>query len=107
VEQELLSRPETLNLPRILVGFVLLLDHCFLCVVFCKSLFVLFLLAIMMSVLRLTASDYSVGIVNPFLHQYQQNEYTSHLKSLNINKNYDLCLWKKYMRVDQDCVLFL
>jgi len=84
VEQELLIRPENLNSPRVLVGFVLLLDHCFLCVVFCKSLFVLFLLAIMMSVLRLTASDYSFGIVNPFLHQYQQSEPTSHLKSLNI-----------------------
>ena len=37
------------------------------CVVFCRSLFVLFLLAIMFSVLRLTNSDYPFGIFKLFI----------------------------------------
>jgi hypothetical protein len=35
------------------------------CVVFCRSLFVLFLLTIVLSVLRITASDYPFGVFKP------------------------------------------
>ena len=38
------------------------------CVMFCKSLFVLFLLAIPLSVLRVTASDYPFGIFKLLLN---------------------------------------
>jgi hypothetical protein len=55
VEQKLLTLPEHLSSPRFLVGFVLL-DLLFICM-FCRSLF--FLLAIVSSVLKFTASDYS------------------------------------------------
>ena len=37
------------------------------CVVFCRSLFVLFLLTIVLSVLRITASDYPFGVFKPHL----------------------------------------
>ena len=37
------------------------------CVVFCRSLFVLFRLAIVLHVLRFTTSDNPVGIFRPFL----------------------------------------
>ena len=37
-----------------------------LCVMLCRSLFVLFLLAIVLSVLRFTDSDYPFGIFTPF-----------------------------------------
>ena len=40
------------------------------CVVFCRSLFVLFLLLIVFSVLRFTDSDYSFGIFKLFLHLF-------------------------------------
>ena len=40
------------------------------CVVFCRSLFVLFLLAIVLSVLRFTASDCCFGIFKPFMNTH-------------------------------------
>ena len=54
VGQELLTLPEHLSLPSVLVGFV-----------FCRSLFLLFLLAIVLSVLfRFTDSDYPFNLVS-------------------------------------------
>jgi hypothetical protein len=50
---------------RFLVGFVWLIMV--FCVMFCSSLLVLFLLAIALSVLRITASDYPFGIFKLFL----------------------------------------
>ena len=37
------------------------------CAMFYRSLFVILLFAIVLSVLRFTACDYPVGIINPFL----------------------------------------
>jgi len=60
VEQELLTLPEDLSSPSLLSGIYVTLSLDF-CVVFCRSLFVL--LAIVLSVLRFTASGYQfVGI---------------------------------------------
>jgi hypothetical protein len=68
VEQELLTLPGHISSPRfLLMGFVLL-DLLFMCM-FCRSLFVLFRLAIVLSVLlRFTDSDYPFGIFKFFLH---------------------------------------
>ena len=45
---------------------VRIVQSLFLCVVFCRSLFVLFLLAIVLSVLRSAASDFPFGIFKLF-----------------------------------------
>jgi hypothetical protein len=59
-EQELLILPELLSSPQFLVDFIFLDLYSFLCnvlwIIVCP--FVLFLLAIVMSVLRFTASNY-------------------------------------------------
>ena len=69
VEQELLTLPEHLSSPLVLVGFVLLSLQFYvyvLQIVVCP--FVLFLLAIVLSVLlRYTDSDYPFGIFKLFL----------------------------------------
>ena len=62
MERELPTLPEHLSSPsvfsRVRVSRLLVL-----CVLFCRSVFVLFLLSIVLSVLlRLTASDYPFGI---------------------------------------------
>ena len=64
VEQELLTFPEYLRLPPVIVARSLVF-----CVVFCRSLFVLFLLAIVLSVLRFTDFDYPFGIFKLFFHE--------------------------------------
>jgi hypothetical protein len=70
VEQELLTFPEHLSSHPVCMDFVLL-DLSF-CVVFCRSLFVLFLVVIIMSVrLRYTDSDCPFGI-------FKQGNYFSH-----------------------------
>jgi hypothetical protein len=66
VEQDLLTITEHTSSSPILVG------SCF-CVVFCKSLFVLFFffhLVNILSLLRFTASDYPFGIFKPFLWKH-------------------------------------
>jgi hypothetical protein len=70
VEQELLTIPELLNSTRFLVG-VRVLDLMFFGAIFCRSLFVLFfLLVIVLSVLlRFTPSDYPFGIFNLFIQK--------------------------------------
>ena len=72
VEQELPTLPEHLNTPTIFSGFVLLdlqFYMYFLQIVVCP--FVLFLLAIVLSVLlRYTDSDYPFGIFKLFLHSF-------------------------------------
>jgi hypothetical protein len=66
VEQELLTLPEHLSSPPVFVGSCNSIFS-FMCM-FCRSLFVLFLLVIMLSVLlRYTDSDYPFGILKLFL----------------------------------------
>ena len=65
VEQELLTLKKHMSSPLVFVRFMLL--NLVSCVVFCESLFVLFLLVIIWSVFRLTASEYSFGIFKLFL----------------------------------------
>ena len=61
VEQELLTLPEHPSSPPVFSG-VHVTWSLFFFVMFCRSLFVLFLLAIVWSFLRFTASDYPFGI---------------------------------------------
>jgi hypothetical protein len=61
VEQELLTLPEHLNSPPVFSG-VRVTRSLVLYAVFCRLLFVLFLLAIVLSVLPFTDSDYYIGI---------------------------------------------
>ena len=66
VEQELPTLPEHMRSPSVLVGFMFLV----LCVLFCRLLFFplsFFFLAIVLSVLRFTDSDYPFGIFKLFL----------------------------------------
>ena len=66
--QELNTPPAYLSSPPAFSG-VDVARYLVFCVIFCRSLFVLFLLAIVLSVLlRLTASDYTFGICKLFLH---------------------------------------
>ena len=57
----------------------------FFCVMFCISLFVLFLLSIVLSVLRRTASDYPFDIFKLFLHKNPK-----HCFHLNITRTVKL-----------------
>ena len=68
VEQELLTLPEHLSSPLI-VSRVRAVWSLVFCVVFCRSLFVLFLLPMVLSVFHwFTASDYPFGIFKHFWH---------------------------------------
>ena len=58
VEQELLTILKYMSLTTVFTE-VCVAQSLVFCVAFCKSLFVLFLLAILLSVLRYTASDYT------------------------------------------------
>ena len=77
-----LSLPEHLSSPLVLVGFVFPCSLV-LCVMFCRSLFVLLsFLAIMLSVLRrFTASDYPFGIfdlrllITPWYLRFTASDY--------------------------------
>jgi ABC-type Co2+ transport system permease subunit len=55
---------------------------------FCRSLFVLFLLAIVLSVLRFTDSDYPFGIFKLFLVVFQLYHGVSGVCSKMITKEY-------------------
>ena len=63
IEQEHLRSPPVLSGVRVVRYLVF-------CVVFCRSLFVLFRLAIVLSVLWFTYSDYAFGIFKLFLFEY-------------------------------------
>jgi hypothetical protein len=66
-EAELPTLPKHLSSPPVFSGVRFDQSYVF-CVVFCRSLFVLFLLAIVLSVhLRFTDSDYLFDIINFFL----------------------------------------
>ena len=74
VEQEWLNLPEHLTSPPVFSG-VCVPQSLVFCVVFCRSLFVLFLLTIVFSVLRFTDSDYplvSFGhwVVCPLIYRF-------------------------------------
>jgi hypothetical protein len=66
VEQELLTLQEHLSSPPVFCGVHV--TRLVLCEVFCRSLFVLFLLAIVLSGLQFTDSDYPFGILKLFLY---------------------------------------
>ena len=66
VKQQWLTLPEHLSLPPGYSG-VRFARSLIFCVMFCKSLFVLYLLAIVLFVLRFMASDYSFGFFKLFL----------------------------------------
>jgi hypothetical protein len=67
VEQELLTLPEHLSSPPVFHG----IRVSFICM-FCRSLFVFFLLVIVLSVLlRYTDSDYPFGIFKLFLFHFK------------------------------------
>ena len=66
VEQVLLAHPEHLSSPPVFSGIRVAWSFVF-CVMFCRSLFVLFHLVVALSLLWFTASDYSFGIFNLFL----------------------------------------
>ena len=66
VEQELLTLPGHLSSPQIFIG-VRVTRSLVWYVMFCRSLFVLFRLAIVLSVLWFTDSDYPLGIFKLFL----------------------------------------
>jgi hypothetical protein len=87
VEQELPTLPEHLNSPRFTVRFVLL-DVSFY--IFCRSLFVLFLLAIALSVLRFTDSAYPFGIFKLFLETRTKARRTEHFHSF-VKNTQTLC----------------
>jgi hypothetical protein len=65
VKQELLTLPEHMNSPPVFSGVRVARSLVF-CVVFCRSLFVLFLLAIVLSIHRCTNYDYPFGIFKLF-----------------------------------------
>ena len=65
LEQELPTLPENLSSPLI-ISVVRVARLLVFSVVFCRLLFVLFLLTIVLSVLRFTDSDYSFGIFKVF-----------------------------------------
>ena len=67
VEQELLTILQYMSSTTIFTE-VCVVQSLVFCVAFCKSLFVLFLLAILLSVLRYTTSDYTYGIIKIFFH---------------------------------------
>ena len=67
VAQELSTLSEHLSSPPVFIE-VRVTRSLVLCVMLCRSLVVLFLLAIVLSVLRLTDSDYSFGIFKLFLN---------------------------------------
>jgi hypothetical protein len=70
VEQEQVTIPEHLSSLHVFCGIRVARSLVF-CVMFRRSLFVLFLLYIVLSVLvRFTASDYPFGIFKLFLNNY-------------------------------------
>ena len=74
VEQEWLTLPKHLTSPPVFSG-VCVAQSLVFCVVFCRSLFVLFLLTIVFSVLQFTDSDYplvSFGhwVVCPLIYRF-------------------------------------
>ena len=66
-EQELLTFPKHMSSSPVFGG-VRVTRSLVLCVVFCRSFFVLFRLAIVLSVLRFAISDYPFGIFKLFLY---------------------------------------
>ena len=68
------------NWNHLLSGVVVAQSSVF-CVMLCRSVFVIFLLTIVLSVLPLTTSDHSFGIVKPFLN-FQLSEHNEKIHFL-------------------------
>ena len=75
VKQQLLTLPEHLSSPPVFSGVCVAWSLVF-CVVFCRSLFVLFLLTILLSVLVFTDSHYHFGIFKLFFWLCYSNTVT-------------------------------
>jgi hypothetical protein len=86
VEQKLLTIPEHLSSLQFLVGFMLPRVTLVLCAMLCRSLFAHFPLAIVLSVLLLTDSDYLFGIFKLFV--INSIAYTIKETSNNNNNHY-------------------
>jgi hypothetical protein len=92
VEQELPTLPEHLSSPWFLVGSCYLIFS-FMCM-FCRSLFVLFLLAIVLSVLlRYTDYDYPFDIFKLFLQHFFRTLRWTFLAFLGTSQ--EVVLWEK------------
>jgi len=77
VEQELLTLPKHHRSPSVFNEVCVVWSLVF-CVMFCRSLFILLLLAIMLSVLlRFKASDYPFGIFKLFLYRLNSQRFTT------------------------------
>jgi hypothetical protein len=88
VEKELLTLPEHLSSFLVFVEVRVVRSLVF-CVVFCRPLFVLFLLAIAVSVLLFTASDYCTPLVSSnFSYEYSHVFQCSHKEQLVKNIMY-------------------
>ena len=101
VEQELLTLPWHLSSSQVFSG-VHVAQSLFFCVVFCRSLFVLFLLAIVLSV-WLTASGYPFGIFKFFL-DYVYGK-VQHLKPTRYCHTFLLLVqlwWRKWKEYQYD-----
>ena len=75
VEQELVSLPEHLSSPQVFSGVRVVRSLVF-CALFCRSLFVLFRLVIVLSVLlRFVVYDYPFGFFKLFLSNFRVTEF--------------------------------
>ena len=92
VEQELRTLPEHLSSLSIF-SRVHISQSLVFCVVFCRSLFVLFLLGIVLSVLlQITASDYPFGIFELFSwYKVENKSYWDNKHSLGIDLQNSKC----------------
>ena len=98
VEQELRTLPEHMSSLSIF-SWVRIAQSLVFCVMFCGSLFVLFLLAIVLSVfLRITASDYPFDIFELFSwYKVENKSYWDNTHSLGIDLQNSKCLHDKYV----------
>jgi hypothetical protein len=91
VEQEMLTIPEYMNSPPCFLW----ISRCSTCVMLCRSLFVLFPLAILSPVLRFTASDYLFGILKLFFAPLRWCLFFSRNR-ISISRSWSKnCLWKQ------------
>jgi hypothetical protein len=91
VEQEMLTIPEYMNSPPCFLW----ISRCSTCVMLCRSLFVLFPLAILSPVLRFTASDYLFGILKLFFAPLRWCLFFSRNR-ISISRSWSKnCIWKQ------------
>jgi hypothetical protein len=84
MEQELLTIPEYLSSPPVFSG-VRAIRYLVVCIVCCRSVFILFLLAIVLSVLQFMDFDYTCSIFK-FSLQWARNKCLSRTKQACSNR---------------------